>query len=701
VTAARARRIADAAIVVSGLCWLTSTTFMVLRNDYSGQNNFDVAYAALTLVAAGLYLWIARSIVTRQPSNTVGWILLGIPVLATFAFADGAYATRALVLAPGSLPFGVAAAWVDRWDLIPALAAFVPIFLLFPDGRLPSRRWRPALWLAIGGVVVAVVSFAITPGRLTGAMADLVRVRVANPLGLRSAAGVLSVLTMLGGTATFVAVIVAAVSLVVRFRRATGERRQQVRLLAAVGVAVLVEIALGFTLGGLFPQNEVIGNVLFLLLFVTLVLGVPIACGVAILRYRLYDLDVVIRKTVVIGLLAAFIAAVYAAIVGGVGALVGSASNPYLSFVAAATLAVGFQPARERARRVADRLVYGERATPYEVLADFSGRVGDAYATDDVLPRMAQLLVEGTGAASGTVWLRVGGELRPEASWPTDGRAHDAVRIVGDELPAFADRHATEVRDRGELLGALTVTMSPSDPIDPAREKLIHDLAAQAGLVLRNVRLIEEVRASRQRLVAAQDEERRRLERNLHDGAQQRLVALAVQLKLVEQLVARDPEQARELAGRVQAEATEALEELRELARGIYPPLLADQGLAAALGSQARKAVVPTTVEAGDVGRFSREVEAAVYFSVLEALNNVAKYAEASRAIVRLSRDDGHLELEVTDDGLGFDPGSISYGTGLQGIADRLAAVGGDLRVESSPGAGTTIRGTVPAGRDA
>jgi len=510
--------------------------------------------------------------------------------------------------------------------------------------------------------------------------------------------GALSVLTMLGGAATFVGAIVAGVSLVVRSRSATGERRQQVRLLAAVGSAVLVELALGITLGGLFPQNEAIGNLMFLLLFVTLVLGVPIACGVAILRYRLYDLDLVIRKTVVIGLLAAFIGVVYAVIVGGVGALVGSASNPYLSFAAAATLAIAFQPARDRARRLADRLVYGERATPYEVLADFSGRVGEAYATEDVLPRMAQLLVEGAGAATGTVWLRVGGELRPEASWPVEAPGAAPVTIERDELPAFADRHATEVRDRGELLGALTVTMPASDPIDPAKEKLIRDLASQAGLVLRNVRLIEEVRASRQRLVAAQDEERRRLERNLHDGAQQRLVALAVQLKLVEQLVERDPAKARDLAGRVQTEATEALEELRELARGIYPPLLADQGLAAALGSQARKAVVPTTVEADDVGRYSREVEAAVYFSALEALNNVAKYANATRAVVRLSRSDGHLQLEVTDDGDGFDPDATSYGTGLQGIADRLAAVGGDLRVESAPGAGTTIHGSVPAG---
>jgi signal transduction histidine kinase len=544
------------------------------------------------------------------------------------------------------------------------------------------------------------VSFALTPGRLTGANADLVRVHVVNPLGLRAAAGALSVLTMLGGFATFLAVIVAAISLLVRSRSATGERRQQVRLLATVGIAVLVELATGIILGALLPQNDAVGNVLFLLIFVTLVLGIPIACGVAILRYRLYDLDVVVRKTVVFGLLAAFVGLVYAAIVGGVGALVGSASNPVLSFAAAAALAILFQPARDRARRVADRLVYGSRATPYEVLAEFSGRVGEAYDSEDVLPRMAQFLVEGTGAETGTVWLRVGGELRAEASWPSPTLAAP-VTLEGDEVPAFADQHATEVRDRGELLGALTVTMPAADPMNPTKEKLVRDLAGQAGLVLRNVRLIEELRASRQRLVAAQDEERRKLERNLHDGAQQQLVALSVQLKLLEQLAGKDTEKERELAAKLQRAASDAIEELREIARGIYPPLLADQGLAAALESQARKAAVPTTIETAGIGRYTREVESAVYFSALEALNNVAKYANASRAVVRLSRADGHLRLEVQDDGVGFDPSATGYGTGLQGMADRMAAVGGEVMIESSPGSGTTVSGRVPVEGDA
>jgi signal transduction histidine kinase len=234
--------------------------------------------------------------------------------------------------------------------------------------------------------------------------------------------------------------------------------------------------------------------------------------------------------------------------------------------------------------------------------------------------------------------------------------------------------------------------------MDGTKEALVRDLAAQAGLVLRNVRLIGELRASRQRLVTAQDEERRRLERNIHDGVQQQLVALQVQLKLASTMVERDPSAASELLGTLADASAETLGDLRDLARGIYPPLLADQGLRAALQAQARKAAVPTTVSVDDVGRYQQEVEAAVYFSVLEALNNVSKYAEATAAEVAIAQHDGSLRFRVTDDGRGFDPATTSRGTGLQGITDRLDAIGGEVRIESAPGAGTTVTGSVPVG---
>jgi signal transduction histidine kinase len=259
------------------------------------------------------------------------------------------------------------------------------------------------------------------------------------------------------------------------------------------------------------------------------------------------------------------------------------------------------------------------------------------------------------------------------------------------------------VRHQAELLGALAVSKRQGESLTPVEEKLLIDLAAQAGLVLKNVGLttellqrLEELRASRQRLVAAQDEERRRLERNLHDGAQQNLVALKVKLGLAETFADKDPAKARQLLGEIKSDADEALETLRDLARGIYPPLLADKGLATALESQARKATLPVTVEADGIGRYPQDIEAAVYFCCLEALQNVQKYARANKATVRLGERDGTLLFEVEDDGKGFDPAATPRGSGLTNMSDRLDALGGSVVVQSQPGSGTQLVGTMP-----
>jgi signal transduction histidine kinase len=260
------------------------------------------------------------------------------------------------------------------------------------------------------------------------------------------------------------------------------------------------------------------------------------------------------------------------------------------------------------------------------------------------------------------------------------------------------------VRHRGDLLGALSLTKPPGERLTPAEQKLAGDLAAGAGLVLRNVRLteellarLEELQASRQRIVAAQDQERRRLERNIHDGAQQQLVALTVKMRLARSLAERDPAKTEAMLGQMEGETNTALEDLRDLARGIYPPLLADKGLPAALEAQGRKSGLPVSVSPDGVGRYPQEVEAAIYFSVLEALQNVAKYADASSVDVTLSAVNGSVRFEVRDDGHGFDPSTTGYGTGLQGIADRLSALGGSVQVRSGPGSGTTVTGEIPA----
>jgi signal transduction histidine kinase len=268
------------------------------------------------------------------------------------------------------------------------------------------------------------------------------------------------------------------------------------------------------------------------------------------------------------------------------------------------------------------------------------------------------------------------------------------------ELPEAT--HTVEVVHQGELLGALSVTKRRGEGLTPIEEKLVDDLAHQAGLVLKNVGLsadlqarLHELRASRQRLVSAQDMERRRLERNLHDGAQQHLVALKVKVGLAEMLLARDPAKAAATLEQLKGDADEALETLRDLARGIYPPLLADKGLVVALESQGHKAILPVRVAADGVGRYGQDVEATVYFCVLEAMQNAQKYAKASAMEVRLREDAGTLSFDVVDDGVGFDASTVHKGAGLINMSDRVDALGGHLEVHSEPGSGTRVCGAI------
>ena len=650
-----------ASIVVGGIAGVM---------NHPGNDPGGLAPTVTTMLFLLAFATVGALVASRRPEHPIGWILLASAVF----FAAGGIA---VTVDPNSRD--AAAQWVSGW--VWGAGAFLALtlpFLLFPDGKLPSRRWRVVGWAAVTGIATFVVANMFEPGRL----ADTT---VRNPLGIElggAGATIFAALRGAGAAIAIVAGICSVVSLFFRYHRAERTEREQLRWLMYAGAIVVIALfAQGpASAGASTPELAVNIQNAFTAAALTLI---PIAIGVAILKYRLYDIDLVIRKTVVVGAMALFISVIYALIVG-LGSQLFSSSA--LSFVAAAVLAVGFQPARERARKLADRLVYGKRATPYEVLADFSGRMGETYADDDVLPRMAQVLAAGTGAEEAVVWLHVGAALHPAAVFPPDAAP-----------PSHLPDDAVEVRHQGEHLGALSVTMPASDPIDPSRRKLVEDLAAQAGLVLRNVRLIEGIRASRQRLVAAQDEERRRLERNLHDGAQQQLVALSVQLKLARTMLDRDTAKAGEILDGLQERASDALEDLRDLARGIYPPLLADKGLPTALEAQARKASVPIAVTADGVARYAQDVEAAVYFSCLEAMNNVAKYAEASTASLVLAQTNGRLTFTVADDGRGFDPEATGYGTGLQGIADRLDAIGGTLAVASRAGEGTTITGTVPA----
>jgi signal transduction histidine kinase len=662
-----------------GIYVLLTTPAAVPASQRPSLLDAGLIFGSLEFLAVGFL--VAR----RQPRNVIGWLLLAVGVLLPLSNVSSYYSADAQY-APGAFP---APGFVSNVAVVlgqPILGLLITAFLVFPDGRLRSRRWLPFVALGIVSNVMATLAAIVDP-------------RVLNGSTITSAGPLASTLEALGWIGLLLTGVAGVVSMFLRYRRGSTEVKHQLRW---IFVGVFASVA------GLWIATALNA---FAIPLLTLAIVLPATIGFAVLKYRLYDIDLVISRAVVYGALAIIIAAVYVGLVVGIGSIVGrgTGANLILSLVATAIVALAFQPARARLQRAANRLVYGKQATPYEVLSEFSHRVAETYASEELLPRMARVLGEGTGAERAAVWLKIEDELRRVAEWP-DGRSSlpQSVAVAGQTLPSLDAGRTVAVRHGEELLGALTISKRAGEALTPIEEKLLNDLATQAGLVLKNAGLnqelllrLQELRASRQRLVTAQDEERRRLERNLHDGAQQQLVALKIRLGLVEALTVKDPLRAQATLAELKADTDEALDNLRDLARGIYPPLLADRGLAEALHAQARKATVPVHVDADGVARYSQEVEAAVYFCCLEALQNVQKYARATNVTVRLREEDGRLHLEVQDDGTGFDPGLARKGTGLQNMQDRLDALGGTLVVRSSVGKGTSLRADLPIGTPA
>jgi signal transduction histidine kinase len=628
---------------------------------------------------------VGTLIAWRRPANRIGWLLLAIGFTATFLDLPKLYAGVAVYVHPG-LPGAEWVYWLSQlvWMFVFAqLLILLPLW--FPDGRLLSRRW----WLVIGLGAIPIILV------IAGSLDPSATAPLRNPVGVPAMAGINNALNgapfgilLLGTYALGVS------SLFVRYRRGGEQERQQIKWLL-VGVVLLLSVIVIQLVIPALQKSPLIPLA---------AASLPIAIGIGVLRYRLYDIDLIINKALVYGGLAAVITAVYVLLVVGIGAMIGSNQRFLLSLVATAVIALAFQPLRQRAQQLANRLVYGKRATPYEALSQFSEHLSATYSHEDILERMARILGEGTGAERAEVWVRAGHRLVLASSSPQAAEPPTPLVMRNGTLPDMQRDTVVPVSHGGELLGALAVDKRRGETMNTVEQKLVTDLAGQAGLVLKNVGLnqellarLDDLRASRQRLVTAQDEERRRLERDLHDGAQQHLVALKIKLGLAE--AAAQPEtKVRTLLTQLKQDADDALNTVRELARGIYPPLLASDGLEAALRSHLRRVPVPVDLQLDGVPRQPREVEGAVYFCCLEALQNVVKYAQANRVSVRIWTDGANLAFRVEDDGKGFDSATVPHGAGLQNMRDRLEALGGTLELRSVPGRGTTIEGRVPVG---
>jgi two-component system NarL family sensor kinase len=553
--------------------------------------------------------------------------------------------------------------------------------LLFPDGRLPSPRWRPVAWALAVCTGLLTLAGAVDPHPI-----DLSGVEtVSNPLGIEGlrAATAIVVLVFFVDMAVLLA---SAAAPILRFRRAAGDERQQLAWLAYV-VAVTALVGIG---GVVLVQTRhpLAADVAGILALVGLGVGIPVAAGIAILKHRLYDLDLVVNRTVVYGGLTACVIATYVAVVGMLGMLFQQRGGLGASLVATGLVAVLFQPLRERLQRAVNRLLYGDRAEPYAAMTRLGQRLETSLAPDAVLPTVVDTVAQALRVPYVAVELRRDDGFEPAAA---HGQPSEDVL----ELP---------LSYRGETVARLLISArARGEGFNAADRRLLGDLARQAGVAAHAVRLTADLQRSRERLVSAREEERRRLRRDLHDGLGPTLASIALGLQLARDEHRRDPEMQDALLGRLTAETQRSIGEIRRLAYELRPPALDELGLVPALREQAAHltgaadGLVVSMEAPNELPALPAAVEVAVYRITLEALTNVARHAHAHSCAVSLMVD-GALELVVVDDGLGL-PRDHRAGVGLASMRERAAELGGTCSVERRSAGGTRVRAHLPLAR--
>jgi signal transduction histidine kinase len=615
------------------------------------------AIYAVTLVAVGAL------IVSRHPGHRIGWLFIA-DGLFTSAAADAAQGWG-LRAAEHGWPGGPFGEWISLLSWIAGGPIGVLVFLWFPDGHLTRRGWQAVAWASVVGVAVALPGWAMDPD-----LGDQF-VGGRNPYAVEGAP--IDLLLGIGMPLFLGSVVVAIVPLVQRYRRSSGIERLQLRWFAFASVCAAVVLPTVALLWSVVPAVRP--------LTALALTAMPVAAGLAILRYRLYDIDLVISRTVAYATLTVLLAGTYAVAAVALGAAVGRRSA---WVTAGATLAVAavFRPLRARIQDAVDRRFNRTRFDALQQMARFLDdlRAGRA-APEDVEPALRRVL--GVDDLEVRLSLPHGGSTVDLSGAPvpddlTDGRTSWPIRHGGTLLGTVVT--PAELAERRSLVTKVLEAGSLAVEIARLRVELRHQL--------------DEVEASRTRIVAAADDERRRIERDLHDGAQQRLVSIGLALRHAQHaLGSADVEVSRTLDDAV-AEITVTIDELRELARGLRPAAL-DAGLGVALRDLARRAALAVEVDA-DAQRFPVDVETAAYFCACEGLTNAVKHSRASKVVLSARRSNGALVLSVADDGVGG-AAATNRGSGLTGLSDRVAAHGGTLHVHSNS-TGTTLLAEFPCG---
>lgn len=613
------------------------------------------AWLVVTGVTAGV-------LVARVPGNAVGWLLAAVAVCVSL---QGAAFGLANVLNRGVL-FDVAA-WLSHWVAVPGFGLFAFVVLLFPTGSLPSPRWRWLPWCLAVGLTAMCTAVAFAPAEVGG-------LEVTNPFAWESAAGILHVLATSANALLTMGVVATIASLVVRYRRSRGDERQQLKwFLFAVVVLVVTLLFAGAASG---PVNE--------LSFVLALIGltaIPAAVGIAILEYQLYDIDQVINRALVYTALTVVVVALYVATVGVVTVVFDRALGLAASLAATAVAAVAFHPLRTRLQKVADRLVYGQRNEPVAAISTLARQLHRA--PDPA--RVPEHIVSTVAAALKLPYVAV------ELAHGRDGHTlveHGTRPELTERLP---------IDWQGEQLGGLVI--GGDRRLRTSDRSLLADLARQAAPALDAVRLNRALERSRQQLVIAREEERRRLRGDLHDGLGPQLAGIAMGLDAVGNLLGSDPTAARETVNRLRTRSHHALETVRAVSRGLRPPILDDLGLVTAVREHADALGTPhhrinVTVD-GDVADLPAAVEVAAYHICLEAMTNAARHARATATNVTLRRSNATLELAVSDDGRGL-LNDRRNGIGLSSMRARAQELGGTLTLTCGETGGTTVRTVLP-----